>query len=314
MKFVKKKATTFSDWGDQPAQRSVKEMIPRSLVILDKPEGPSSHQVSSWVKNIFDKKAAHSGTLDPNVTGVLPTGIGHSVRVLDLLHKVPKEYIAAMCFHEEVGRQEVKEILKEYQGEIYQTPPLRSGVKRERRKRHVYEIERLDVDCREYLLRIKCESGTYIRTLCKDIGKSLGVGAHMMELRRTEAGGFSEEQVSTLQDLKDAYEFYLEGGEDDLKEVLLPYEEALKIYPQIKVKDTAAGAVLNGADLASPGVLEMDEFSEGDKVVIISAKGEGLAFGKAAYSAEKIVEKEEELVVRTERVFSPSGEYPKRWK
>lgn len=314
MKFVKEEINTLSDWGERPTQRTVEEVIPRSIVVLDKPEGPSSHQVSAWVKKIFDQKAAHSGTLDPNVTGVLPTGIGHSVRILDLLHTVPKEYVAAMRFHGNVDEREVDEILKEYEGEIYQTPPLRSGVKRERRKRRVFEIEKLDVDGREYLLRIKCESGTYIRTLCKDIGKTLGPGAHMMELRRTEAGGFTEDQVVSLQDLKDAYEFYRDGDEEELRELLLPYERALEIYPQIKIKDSAAGAILNGADLAALGVLEMDDFSEGEDVVVISAKGEGLAIGKAVNDAEDIVGEKEGLVVKTERVFSPSGEYPKKWK
>ncbi len=314
MKYVKGRNNNLSDWGQKPGQRSVDELIPRSLVILDKPEGPSSHQVSSWVKKIFDKKAAHSGTLDPNVTGVLPTGIGDSVRVLDLLHTAPKEYIAAMKFHGRVNKREVDEILSEYEGEIYQTPPLRSGVKRERRKRYVYEIERLYVDGNEYLLRVRCESGTYIRTLCKDIGKTLGTGGHMMELRRTEAGGFTEEQVVLLQDLRDAYEFYREGDDSRLKEVLIPYEAGLEIYPQIKVKDSAAGAVLNGADLAAPGILEMDEFSEGDEIVLISAKKEGLAFGKAMYDAEEIIEKKGDIVVRTDRVFNPSGDYPEEWK
>lgn len=314
MKYVKNKPSSVSGWGEYPEKRDLKESINRSLVIIDKPQGPSSHQISAWVKRIFDNKAAHSGTLDPNVTGVLPMGLGRAVRVLDLLHCVPKEYVVAVKFHGNVGHQDVKQVVRDFETEIYQTPPLKSGVKREKRKRKVHNIDILDYKKREYLLRVRCESGTYIRTLCKDIGKTLGVGAHMMELRRTESGSFTEEDMILLQDLKDAYECYKAGIEDELDDVLHPYEKALDIYPQIKVKDTAAGAVLNGADLAAPGILEMEDFSIGDKVVLVSQKNEGLAFGESLYEPEKIMEKDKGLVVKTERVFSPTGEYPKSWK
>ncbi|MBS3817168.1 MAG: RNA-guided pseudouridylation complex pseudouridine synthase subunit Cbf5 [Candidatus Thermoplasmatota archaeon] len=314
MRYTIEKVNTVSEWGEFPSRRSIEDAILRSLVIIDKPEGPSSHQVSSWVKKMFEKKAGHSGTLDPNATGVLPMGLGKAVRLLDLLHSVPKEYVAAMKFHDHVDRKDVEEILKEYKGEIYQKPPLRSGVKRERRKRSIYDLEILDVEGRDYLLRVRCESGTYIRTLCKDLGKTLGVGGHMMELRRTEAGGFSEDESVTLQDLRDAYEFYGESEEKELKSILLPYERALDNFAKVKVKDTAAGSILNGADLAVPGVLEMDDFSAEDKVAVVSPKEEGLAIGEALYNAEDVMEKEEGLVVKTDRVFSPSGEYPERWK
>ncbi|MFW6145105.1 MAG: RNA-guided pseudouridylation complex pseudouridine synthase subunit Cbf5, partial [Candidatus Natronoplasma sp.] len=125
--YVIDEVDTVSEWGTYPFRRTVEEAIPRSLMIVDKPEGPSSHQVSAWVKKIFEIKAAHSGTLDPNVTGVLPMGLGNTVRVLDLLHSAPKEYVAAMKFHGNVEESEVKEVLEDFMGEIYQIPPLRSG-------------------------------------------------------------------------------------------------------------------------------------------------------------------------------------------
>ncbi|MFP3871925.1 MAG: RNA-guided pseudouridylation complex pseudouridine synthase subunit Cbf5 [Candidatus Natronoplasma sp.] len=312
--YVIDEVDTVSEWGTYPFRRTVEEAIPRSLMIVDKPEGPSSHQVSAWVKKIFEIKAAHSGTLDPNVTGVLPMGLGNTVRVLDLLHSAPKEYVAAMKFHGNVEESEVKEVLEDFMGEIYQIPPLRSGVKRRRRKREIYAIELLDSRRREYLLKVRCESGTYIRTLCKDVGKAMGLGAHMMELRRIEAGGFTEEETVLLQEVRDAYEYYKEGDEENLKDVLLPYERALDIFPKIVVKDTAAGSILNGADLAAPGIVKMDGFSSRDRVAILSVKGEGLAVGEALYNAEEVVEKDEGLIVKTDRVFSPSGEYPRRWK
>ncbi len=314
MRYVKDKTNTVSEWGEFPDRRSVADLIPRSLVVIDKPQGPTSHQVSAWVRDIFDEKTGHSGTLDPKVTGVLPMGMGSSVRLLDLLHSVPKEYIAAMRFHGNLENSQLDSILDEFEGDIYQTPPLRAGVKRQRRKKKIFEIEKLDSTGREILLRVRCESGTYIRTLCKDLGKTLGTGGHMMELRRVEAGSFTEEDMIILQDLRDAYEFYREGREEELKDILLPYERALEIFPQIRIKDTAAGAVLNGADLAAPGIIEMEPLSKDDQVALISSKGEGISIGRALYDAEEMVDMEEGLVFKSERVFSPSGDYPKRWK
>ena len=314
MRYVRSEISTVSRWGERPESRSIEDMIPRSLVLIDKPQGPTSHQVSAWVRDLFDEKTGHSGTLDPNATGILPMGIGRTVRLMDLLHSSPKEYVAAMRFYGKVDLRRLDEILKEFQGEIYQTPPVRAGVKRRRRVRTVHELERLDSKNEEVLLKVRCESGTYIRTLCKDIGKTMGTGGHMMQLRRTEAGGFTEKDMITLQDLRDAYEFYKQGEEDPLKDILLPYEKALDIFPKIRVKDTAAAAILNGADLAVPGVVEMDEFSQGDTVAVISAKDEGLAVGKPLYDAEKIMDMDEGLIFESERVFSPSGDYPKRWK
>ncbi len=313
MKYVVDEVNTLSEWGEFPHDRSIEDMIPRSLVIIDKPEGPSSHQVSAWLKKIFDLKAGHSGTLDPNVTGVLPMGIGKTVRLLDLLHSSPKEYVAAMKFHGNIDKKEVAQVIHEFVGKIYQTPPVRSGVKRRLREREIHSIELLESQGRDHLLKGRCESGTYIRTLCKDIGKAMGTGAHMMELRRTEAGGFKEEETIFLNTVRDAYEYYKVGKEKELKKVLKPYERALDIFPKVRVKDTAAGAILNGADLAAPGVLEMDDFHAGDRVALFSIKGEGLAVGETLYDAEKIASREKGIVVKTDRVFSPTGRYPKRW-
>lgn len=314
MRYVKNEINTVSNWGERPDKRCIDELIPRSMVVLDKPEGPTSHQVSAWVSDLFNEKTGHSGTLDPNATGVLPMGIGRSVRLMDLLHNSPKEYIAAMRFYGTVDLERLDDILEEFEGTIYQMPPVRAGVKRERRERTIHEIERLDAKGREVLLKVRCESGTYIRTLCKDLGKTMGTGGHMMQLRRTEAGDFTEDDKITLHDLRDAYEYYLDEKSERLKEILLPYERALDIFPKIKVKDTATGAVLNGADLAVAGIAEMDDFSEGDMVAVISAKGEGIAIGQALYDAKDVMDMEGGLIFESERVFAPSGDYPKRWK
>jgi len=314
MDHIREENNTISRWGKYPHERSIEEMIDRSLVIIDKPSGPTSHQVSAWVQELFGMKAGHSGTLDPNVTGVLPMGLGHSVRVIDLLHELPKEYVAALHLHSRANLNRFKEVLKEFEGKIYQTPPLRSGVKRERRVREIFSIELLENKGRDFLIHVRCESGTYIRTLCKDIGKAMGTNAHMMDLRRINSGGFTEEECQILQDVRDAVVCYQDGDESELKDMLLNYERALDVYPKLLVKDTAAGSLLNGADLAVPGIMQMDDFKEGDIVSLISPKEEGIAIGKAVYSAEKIMNLEKGLVVKTTRVFHPVGEYPQRWK
>ncbi len=314
MEHVREKTCTVSNWGDVPEDRGVEEALPRSLVIVDKPAGPTSHQVSAWVQWMFDMKAGHSGTLDPGVTGVLPMGLGHSVRVVDLLHVAPKEYVAAMRFHGYVEKKEVKKLVEGFTGKIYQMPPVRSGVKRQRRVREIFDLEILDYKRQDYLFRVRCESGTYIRTLCRDMGMCISKGGHMMELRRVDAGNFVENDAYPLYEVRDALERYREGDDRSLKEILVPYEKALELYPRVRIKDTAAGALLEGADLAVPGVLKMDDFKAGDTVGVMSAKEEGIAVGVALKDAEEIINMKEGLVVKTQRVFHPSGEYPRVWK
>ncbi len=314
MEHVREKACTFSRWGVIPEDRGVGDALNRSLVIVDKPAGPTSHQLSSWVQQIFSMKAGHSGTLDPGVTGVLPMGLGYSVRVVDLLHVAPKEYVAGMRFHGPVKKRTVEELVDDFTGKIYQMPPVRSGVKRQRRVRDIYELDILDYNRQDYLFRVRCESGTYIRTLCRDMGNCISRGGHMTELRRVEAGGFVESEAYPMYVVRDAWERYKEGDEQPLKDILVPYERALELYPRVFIKDTASGALLEGADLAVPGVLKMDDFKAGDMVSVMSAKGEGIAIGVALKDAEEIINMKEGLVVRTQRVFHPSGEYPRVWK
>lgn len=314
MHHVKEKICNLSSWGEFPEERSVEDALRRSLIVVDKPSGPTSHQLSSWVQKIFGMKAGHSGTLDPGVTGVLPFGLGFSVRVVDLLHAAPKEYIAAMRFHGQVERRSVETLVDDFTGEIYQMPPVRSGVKRQRRTREIYDLEILDRKGQDYLLRVRCQSGTYIRTLCRDMGLCISSGGHMTELRRVEAGGFKEDDARPMYIVRDAWERYKEGDPELLKQILIPYERALELYPRVIIKDTAAGALLEGADLAVPGVLEMDDFDKGSFVSVFSSKGEGIALGVALKDAKEIVDMEEGLVVSTKRVFHPSGEYPRGWK
>ena len=165
-RLIKTSATTNAHYGKAPAKRTVRELLNNGFINLDKPAGPTSHQVVAWVKEILDiEKAGHGGTLDPAVTGVLPTGLGDAARALQVILVAGKEYVALMKLHKEVEEKKIREVCKSFVGEISQMPPLRSAVKRVRRTREVYYLEILEIQGTEVLFRVGCEAGTYIRFL-----------------------------------------------------------------------------------------------------------------------------------------------------
>ncbi len=289
-------------------EKTVEDLLNFGVVIIDKPKGPTSHQVSSWVKNILHiKKTGHAGTLDPKVTGVLPIALNRATKIINLLHLVPKEYVGVMRFHGEFDGAKLREVMSEFVGEIYQVPPLRSAVARKLRKRKVYELEILDVLNRDALFRARVESGTYIRTLCNDIGEAMCVGAHMEELRRTSTGHFTEDDAHTLQDFLDAYVFWKEEGEEKyIRDIIRPGEEIVSFLPKIVVKDSAVDALAHGAPLYSPGVKEMDDVSPGGYVAVVTERGE-------LVSVSRIVQKND-IVAEPFRVIMEPGRYPKTWK
>ena len=316
-RLVKSSVITTSKFGSDPNDRSIKELLESGIVLIDKPSGPTSHQVSAWVKDILGiKKAGHGGTLDPRVTGLLPVTLGRATNVVRAIHIGGKEYVGIMRFHSDVTSEKVQEIFTEFTGKIYQIPPVRSAVKRERRVREIYYLELLEMQKRLALFKVGCESGTYIRTLCHDIGDALGKGAHMLELRRTKIGSFSEDEAVTLHDLKDAFVYWKEdGSEEHLRNAILPVERLFAHLPKIVVKDSAVDAVCHGANLAIPGVLEMDsDFKKGEMVALLTSKGEGVALGKALMNSANILDLKEGIAAKTERVLMSPGTYPKLWR
>ena len=303
--------------GKRPEDRTVEELLQLGVVVVDKPSGPTSHQVSAWVKQILGiGKAGHGGTLDPRVTGVLPVALNDSVRALNALLAGDKEYVGVLQLHQDVERKKVENIFSDFTGEIYQLPPVRSAVKREIRKRTIYDLELLESQGRDWLFRVRCESGTYIRTLCNDIGEALGVGGHMKDLRRTRTASLTENISHPLQELKDAW-IALESDEDDgpLRKVVQPMERLLDHLPKIVIKDTAIDAICHGADLAVGGILRIEgTFPKGQLVAIVSRLGEGVAVGKTVSSSEKAVSASTGLAADTKRVLMAEGTYPRLWK
>ena len=155
-----------TDSGSYPNERKIDDLLDNCIIFVDKQSGPTSHQIVSWVRSMLNqKKAGHSGTLDPQVTGLLPIGLGNSTKALPILLYGPKEYVAVLRLHNSVNRDKLYDCLENFKGPIYQRPPQRSAVKRVTRTRTIHELEVLDEESRLLCLRVLCEAGTYIRKL-----------------------------------------------------------------------------------------------------------------------------------------------------
>ena len=316
-RLIKVSAKTSPHYGKTPEERSVKELLNNGFINLDKPSGPTSHQVVAWVKDVLEiEKSGHGGTLDPAVTGVLPVALGDAARALQVLLVAGKEYVALMKLHRPVEEKKIREVCAGFIGGISQMPPVRSAVKRVLRTRQVYYLDVLEVNGTEVLFRVGCEAGTYIRTLCVDIGKRLGSGAQLMELRRTRVGNITEDAAVTLQDVKDAYVFWKEEGDEaELRRVILPMERLLDVVPKIVVRDSAVDALCHGANLALPGVVEIDERAkQGEMAAVVSLKGEGVALVKMEIPSEQVIERDSGICARLLRVLMNKGTYPSTWK
>ena len=313
---VRAQAETDPRHGKPPSARSIEEHLDLGVVNLDKPAGPTSHQLVAWLKLALNvEKAGHGGTLDPHVTGVLPVAILRATKVVRTLLEAPKEYVCILELHRDAKPERVREVLHEFTGPIYQVPPLKSAVKRELRVRTIYEMEVMEVTSRQALYRVACEAGTYIRKLCHDVGVVLGPGGHMRDLRRTRTGPFPESTTVTMHDVRDAYEHWRETKEEAwLREVIRPVEELVAHLPRIVVRDSAVDAICHGADLAVPGVLEVQKtMRTGDLVAIFTLKGELVAVGRAKMDAELVPDRESGIVLKTERVVMLPGVYPRMW-
>ncbi len=303
--------------GWVPSERPVASMLDYGLLALDKPRGPTSHEVVAWVRKMVGvEKAGHSGTLDPPVSGVLPIGLGDATKALSLLLLFPKEYWGVMRLHSSVPRKELDAVIREFTGEIFQRPPQRSSVRRDVRSRTIHELEVTEAQGNIYLFRCLCQSGTYIRKLVYDIGEVLGVGGTMVELRRTKVGPLTEAAgLVTLHQLNDAV-FRTKSGDDSaLRSLVRPIETTLGSIRRIVIRDSAVDAICHGARLGVPGILRVsDGISKGETVVLMSSKGELVAIGKALLTSGEMTSAPRGLASTTERVIMKQGTYPKLWK
>lgn len=221
-----------------------------------------------------------------------------------------------MQVHADIPEETLRQVLGEFQGEIYQKPPMRSSVKREPRKRSIYRLDVNEIDGRTVLFTCSCQAGTYMRKLCSDIGEVLSCGAHMRELRRTRAGPLTEDGgIVTLHELSAALGELEAGNEASLRRMIKPMEIALGTLPQIVIRDSAVDAVCHGADLAVPGIVRLDSVIEKNKpLVLFTLKGEAVALGRALMNSREILDLERGVAAKTERVFMDRGTYPPMWK
>jgi len=318
-RLIKTEDTTDPKYGCKPDERAAEEYIRYGVINLDKPAGPTSHEVAAWTKKILHlTRIGHGGTLDPKVTGILPVTLEDSTKIVQALLYSGKEYICIMKLHGDVEEWQVRKVLKEFEDVIYQRPPLRSSVKRQLRTRRIYYIDFIEKNERNVLFKVGCEGGTYIRKLCYDIGEILGVGAHMQELRRTRAGPFTENSKDkvTLHDV--AYWFAEWQEKEDpkiLREFIQPMENALGLIPKIVVRDSAVDALCHGAKLTAPGVVAVESYiTKGSIVAILTLKGEAVALAKTLLTTEEILNLKHGTVAALQRVVMPRGTYPKVWK
>lgn len=314
---VFRSARTDEAYGKAPEDRTVEELMRFGVIILDKTQGPTSHQVVAWVRDALGiEKIGHGGTLDPKVSGVLPTLLGEATKVVKPLQGVGKEYVAVMRLHGDAPEEKIRAEARRFIGKVRQVPPVRSAVARRQRVRRIYDLEVLQIDDRDVLLRVTCEGGTYIRNLCVDLGKAIGVRGHMAELRRTRTGLFHEEEAVSLHDLIDALQFWREDNDQaPIRSCILPYERAIAHLPRVVVRDSAVDAVCHGAELAAPGIVAMEEgIQKGDGVALYTLKGEALALGDAAMATGDAERAESGIVIKPTRVLLPAGTYPSVWK
>lgn len=309
---------TDDTYGTYYDKRTIEQLLNYGIILLDKPPGPTSHETVAWTKRLLKlPKIGHSGTLDPQVSGVLPLGLGEATKALGVLLYGPKEYHALGRVHSLPSQKKLNEIIAMFQGEIFQKPPQRSAVVRQTRTRTIYEFELLEQKERLLLTRILCEAGTYVRKLYYDIGEILGSGATMVELRRSKVDQFSEKDgLVTLHELADAFALWEEKKDDSkLKKMIKPVEYALSELKSVVIRDSAVDALCHGAQLAIPGILKISpNLKKGDLVGVYTQKGEAVALAESTMSEEEIRDATKGYAFVTNRIIMAPNTYPKKWR
>ena len=257
--------------------------MPTGIIIIDKPRDWTSMDVCGKLRRLLgERRVGHAGTLDPMATGVLPVFVGRVTRAVEFAEPGAKEYLAGLRLGLSTdtqditgallekrpvtcSRSDVETVLERFRGDILQVPPMYSALKvngqklyelarkgktvdRKPRPITVYELELGEqIGENEYALRVKCSKGTYIRTLCQDIGTALGCGGCMSSLRRTMAAGFDLAQAVTIDKVIAAAE---NGTAESL---LLPVDQYFRRYPEISISGESERRCRNGNDFRSKG-------------------------------------------------------------
>lgn len=264
------------DIGKLKKSKTTKELLKFGIINIDKPSGPTSFNVSQYVKKSLKlPKTSHLGTLDPAVSGVLPVALSRACRLNEYLMHKNKTYVGIMRLHANVDYDLLKKTVDKFIGKITQMPPVRSSVKRQLRQREVKYFKILEIKDRDVLFETEVEAGTYIRTLCVDIGKDIG-GAHMLELRRIKAGIFSEDTSINLYDFDKLLEEYKNGDDANLRKAIVPGEVICNFLPYISIRKDALKKAFTGSPIFRSFLSdekEIRDLSEGDKICILCNNG-----------------------------------------
>ncbi len=249
----------------------IRELLEFGILNIDKPSGPTSFDISDYVrKKLKLRKTSHFGTLDPKVTGVLPIALNRACKLTGFFLGEDKEYVGVMRIHKDIEIEKIKKVInKKFIGKIKQIPPVKSRVKRVEREREIYSFELLEKDGKDILFKVKCEGGTYIRKLIDDLGKEIGIGAHMLELRRTRAGLFSENDKNfvNLYEFDRAVEELEKGNDYEIRKIIIPAEEIIKKrFKKIEIKKKEVDRLLTGKPIFEKDIEKKPVLSKGELI------------------------------------------------
>ncbi len=273
------------------------------IILVDKPQDWTSHDVVAKLRGVLhERRIGHSGTLDPLATGLLVVFVGRATRAVEFAEADSKEYLAGLRLGVSTDTQDItgnivaesaalpdeaalREALGRFIGDIEQIPPMYSAIKIGGKK--LYELARrgesveraprkitvsaIDIDGRDgddYILNISCSKGTYVRTLCSDIGEALGCGACMSSLRRTRAGVFSVDDAHSLADIEAAVR------EARLSDIILPVDTLFASFPKLTVSQSAAKRLKNG------NIIKISISAEDGEYKVYSDSDEFLLLGR----------------------------------
>lgn len=252
-------------------EKPIKELLKFSIINIDKPSGPTSFTVSQYVsKSLRIKKTSHLGTLDPQVSGVLPIALDRACRLNEYLMHKDKTYVGIIRVHKEISLEKLREEAKKFIGKIVQLPPVRSSVKRAVREREVKSFDILEENGKDFLFMTKVQAGTYIRKLCSDLGEKIG-GAHMLELRRIEAGLFKEENSITLYEFDKIIKEYKNGNDKPLRKILISGEIVNEMFPKINIRKDVLKKLYTGSPIFRSFLEKeqnIDEIEKLSKIVV----------------------------------------------
>jgi H/ACA ribonucleoprotein complex subunit 4 len=282
-------------------KKSINELLEFGIIILDKPTNMTSFDVSDFVRRKLKlRKTSHFGTLDPMVTGVLPIALNRACKLTGFFLGEDKEYIGTMRIHEDISIEKIKDAIKKgFIGKIMQIPPVKSRVKRQEREREIKKFEILEKNGKDVSFIVECQGGTYIRKLIHDLGEEMGIGAHMIQLRRIRAGIFRQKEIITKEQFEKAVEEYEKRNDEKLREIIIPAEIVSEVYNAVEVKKEFVEKLLHGSPILEEFLIKkmkleknkiISVFSEEKFIGMYKVTNEKNIFAKSLFVLQKIKE------------------------